>query len=257
MSPVQELGAGAVRWVTNLGRISVYSLHVLRSLVTPPPRVRLMIDEMHKLGVLSIVIIAVSGLAVGMVLGLQGYRTLNIYGADSQLGAFVGLALIRELGPVLTALLVTGRAGSATTAEIASMVATEQMDGLRMMSIDPVHYVLTPKAIAMTLVMPLLSALFIVTGLFGGYLVAIGVTGGDPAEFVASVQANVVFGDDVLGSVLKSFVFGLLVALIATFRGYTAEPTSAGVSSATTSTVVVSSVAVLLFDYVITALWGM
>ena len=254
---IRNLGAGTVRWVTTLGSVTRYGGGVLRALVTPPVRWRLALDEVHKLGVLSIVIIAVSGLAVGMVLGLQGYRTLNMYGADSQLGAFVSLALIRELGPVLTALLVTGRAGSATTAEIASMVATEQMDGLRMMSIDPVHYVLTPRAVSMTVVMPLLSGLFIVTGLFGGFLVAVGVTGGDPSQFVASVQDNVVFRDDVLGSVLKSFVFGLLVALIATYRGYTAEPTSAGVSAATTSTVVVSSVVVLLFDYVITALWGM
>lgn len=256
-APIRDLGAGTVRWIATLGGVTRYGASVLRALVTPPVRWRLALDEVHKLGVLSIVIIGVSGLAVGMVLGLQGYRTLNVYGADSQLGAFVSLALIRELGPVLTALLVTGRAGSATTAEIASMVATEQMDGLRMMSIDPVHYVLTPRAVSMTLVMPLLSALFIVTGLLGGYLVAVGVTGGDPSQFLSSVQDNVVFREDVLGSVLKSFVFGLLVALIATYRGFTAEPTSAGVSAATTSTVVVSSVVVLLFDYVITALWGM
>jgi phospholipid/cholesterol/gamma-HCH transport system permease protein len=190
------------------------------------------VQEIHNLGVLSLVIITVCGIAVGMVLGLQGYNTLVRFGAEESLGAVVGLSLIRELGPVLTALLVTGRAGSATAAEIGTMVATEQLDGLRMMSIDPVHLVVTPKALAMIAVMPLLAALFIVFGLGGGYLV------------------------DVVGSFLKAFVFGGLVGLISTYRGYTSAPTSAGVSAATTSTVVIGSVSILIFDYFITALWG-
>jgi phospholipid/cholesterol/gamma-HCH transport system permease protein len=178
------------------------------------------------------------------------------FGATESLGAVVGLSLIRELGPVLTALLATGRAGSATTAEIGTMVATEQLDGLRMMSVDPVHLVVTPKALAMTMVMPLLSALFIVCGLFGGYVVGVGLMGVDSGRYVSSLESSVDFRDDVAGSLLKALVFGTLVGLIATYRGYTSEPTSAGVSSATTSTVVVASVTILLFDYVITALWG-
>lgn len=254
--PIQDLGAAALGSVSALGRVALHAGQLVRAVLTPPVRLRLFADELFKLGVLSIVIIAVSGLAVGMVLALQGYRTLVVYGAADQLGAFVSLALIRELGPVLTALLVTGRAGSATTAEIASMVQTEQLDGLRMMSVDPVHYVLAPRALGLVVSMPLLAAMFICCGLLGGYLIAVVVTGGDPALFVSTVQANVVFRDDVVGSLLKSLVFGLLLALISTWRGYTAEPTSAGVSAATTSTVVVSSVSVLLFDYVITALWG-
>jgi phospholipid/cholesterol/gamma-HCH transport system permease protein len=198
----------------------------------------------------------VCGTAVGAVLGLQGYNTLSRFGAAESLGAVVGLSLIRELGPVLTALLATGRAGSATAAEIGSMVASEQLDGLRMMSVDPVHFVVTPKALAMVAVMPLLSVLFILFGLFGGYLVGVRLMGVDGGAYVSSLESAVVFSDDVLGSLLKAFVFGILVGLIATYRGYTSAPTSAGVSAATTSTVVVASVTILIFDYFITALWG-
>jgi phospholipid/cholesterol/gamma-HCH transport system permease protein len=208
------------------------------------------------LGVLSLVIICVCGLAVGMVLGLQAYNQLTRFGATNALGTFVGLSPIRELGPVLTAILATGRAGSATTAEIGTMVATEQLDGLRMMSIDPVHFVVMPRAAAMTVVMPLLSALFIVTGIFGGYLIGVGLMGADAGAYLSSIQSSVVFYDDIVGSLLKAVVFGVIVGLIATYRGYTSAPTSAGVSAATTSTVVVGSVTILLVDYVITALWG-
>ena len=191
-----------------------------------------------------------------MVLSLQGYNTLVRFGAEQSLGAVVGLSLIRELGPVLTALLATGRAGSATAAEIGTMVATEQLDGLRMMAVDPIDLVVAPKALAMTVAMPLLSALFITFGLFGGYLVGVGLMGIDGGTYMSSLQSAVDFRDDVLGSLLKALVFGGLVGLIATFRGFTSAPTSAGVSAATTSTVVVASVCILLFDYVITALWG-
>jgi phospholipid/cholesterol/gamma-HCH transport system permease protein len=198
----------------------------------------------------------VCGVAVGMVLGLQGYNTLARFGATESLGAVVGLSLIRELGPVLTALLATGRAGSATTAEIGTMVATEQLDGLRMMSIDPIHLVVTPKALAMIVVMPLLSALFIVCGLFGGYLVGVRLMGLDGGSYISGLESAVDFRDDILGSLLKALLFGVLVGLIATYRGYTSAPTSAGVSAATTSTVVVASVSILISDYFFTALWG-
>jgi phospholipid/cholesterol/gamma-HCH transport system permease protein len=191
-----------------------------------------------------------------MVLGLQGYNTLVRFGAEESLGAVVGLSLIRELGPVLTALLATGRAGSATAAEIGTMVATEQLDGLRMMSVDPIHFVVTPKTLAMIAVMPLLSALFIFFGLAGGYLVGVGLMGIDGGSYLSSLESAVEFSEDVLGSLLKAVVFGVLVGLISTYRGYTCSPTSAGVSAATTSTVVIASVAVLIFDYFITALWG-
>ncbi|MFN8546170.1 MAG: MlaE family lipid ABC transporter permease subunit [Candidatus Binatia bacterium] len=253
---VGELGWHALRFVEQLGQMAAFALRILRTVVTPPVRVRPFVDEVFKLGVLSLVIICISGLAVGMVLSLQGYNTLVRFGAENSLGAVVGLSLVRELGPVLTALLATGRAGSATAAEIGTMVATEQIDGLRMMAVDPVHLVVTPRAIAMTCVMPLLSALFITAGLLGGYLVGVLLMGIDAGTYLTSLEHAVDFRDDVLGSLLKAVVFGMLVGLIATYRGFTSAPTSAGVSAATTSTVVVASVSILIADYFITALWG-
>ena len=172
------------------------------------------------------------------------------------LGAVVGLVLVRELGPVLTALLVTGRAASAMAAQIATMVTTEQLDGLRMMSVDPLDFVISPKALAMAVAMPLLNALFIVFAIFGGYVVGVSYLGLDAGQYWTSLEGAIVFAQDIAGSVLKSVVFGILIAIIATYRGYTAEPTAAGVSAATTGTVVTGSVAVLVFDYAITALWG-
>lgn len=255
-SPLHRLGATATAAVLELGRIAVFAGAILRAMVTPPPRFRPFLDELYNLGVLSLVIICVCGAAVGMVLALQGYNTLVRFGAEESLGAVIGLSLIRELGPVLTALLTTGRAGSATAAEIGAMVRTEQLDGLRMMSIDPIHLVVTPKAIAMTVVMPLLTALFVVAGLAGGYLIGVGRMGVDGGSYWSSLESSVTFADDIAGCFLKAGVFGVLVGLISTFRGYTCAPTAAGVSAATTSTVVVSSVAVLVSDYFITALWG-
>ena len=256
MTLVQDLGWAVIRFVADLGSLALFGLRILRVALVPPVRVGRFVDELFKLGVLSLLVICVCGLAVGMVLGLQGYNTLVRFGAEQSLGAVVGLSLIRELGPVLTALLATGRAGSATTAEIGTMVATEQLDALRMMSVDPVDLVVTPRAVAMVCVMPLLSALFIVCGLFGGFAVGVGLMGIDPGSYMGSLRSSVDFHDDVLGSLLKAVVFGVLVGLIATYRGYTAAPTSAGVGSATTATVVVASVSILIFDYFITALWG-
>ncbi|HJQ74643.1 MAG TPA: MlaE family lipid ABC transporter permease subunit [Gaiellaceae bacterium] len=256
MRLIQDLGWSAVRFVVDLGRLARFGLQVVLAALRPPVRVRLFVDELFKLGVLSLLVITVCGLAVGMVLGLQGYNTLVRFGAEQSLGAVVGLSLIRELGPVLTALLATGRAGSATTAEIGTMVATEQLDALRMMSVDPIDLVVTPRALAMVCVMPLLAALFVVCGLFGGYAVGVGLMGVDPGSYMGSLRSAVDFRDDVCGSFLKAVVFGVLVGLIATYRGFTATPTSAGVGSATTATVVVASVSILIFDYFITALWG-
>ena len=253
--PLEFMGWSVMRCIETLGRMTLFSVRILRCFLVPPIRFAAFRGELYKLGVLSLIIICVSGFAVGMVLGVQGYHTLQRFGATSSLGALVGLSLVRELGPVLTGLLTAGRAGSATAAEIATMVATEQMDGLRMMSADPVHVVVAPKALAMAVVMPLLSGLFILSGLFGGYLVGVGFMGGDVGVYVSSLQASVDFSSDILGGILKASVFGILVGLIATYRGFISAPNSAGVSSATTSTVVVSSVTILIFDYIITALW--
>jgi phospholipid/cholesterol/gamma-HCH transport system permease protein len=157
---------------------------------------------------------------------------------------------------VLTALLAAGRAGSATAAEIGAMVATQQLDGLRMMSVDPIDYVVRPKAFAMLMVMPMLCAIFVMAGLFGGYLVGVGLMGVDAGTFVTNLHDAVEFGDDVAQCLLKALLFGGLIGLIATYRGYTSAPNSEGVSTATTSTVVISSVSILIADYFFTALWG-
>jgi phospholipid/cholesterol/gamma-HCH transport system permease protein len=253
---IASLGFQSTRFVQELGRMAAFTAAIGVAIVTPPIRWRNFVNELHKLGVLSLIIIVVCGIAVGMVLGLQGYHTLVRFGAQQSLGALVGLSLIRELGPVVTALLVTGRAGSAAAAELGTMVATEQLDGLRMLSIDPLHMVVTPKALVMTLVVPLLTAIFIVCGLYGGYIVGVGLMHGDPGSYMASLRSSINFRNDVSGSLLKSLVFGAILGLISTYRGYTAVPNSEGVSNATTSTVVIASVTILLVDYLFTALWG-
>ena len=256
MGPVQKLGHRSIMLAVHLGSVVLFFGQVLRALVMPRYRVRRFVNDCFDAGVLSLPIICLSGLTVGAVLGLQGYYNLARFGAEGSLGAVVGLSLVRELGPVLTALLFTGRAASATAAEIASMVTTEQLDGLRMMSIDPLDFVVSPKLLAMVAVIPLLNALFICFAIFGGYLVGVSYLGLDGGQYISSLEGAVDLENDISGSVLKSVVFGLLVATVATYRGYTSEPTAAGVSAATTSTVVIGSVCVLLSDYVITALWG-
>jgi phospholipid/cholesterol/gamma-HCH transport system permease protein len=253
---IELVGVRAQAFVLQLGALTHFTLRIVDTLFNPPWRVRQIVDEVYKLGVLSLIIISVSGLAVGMVLGLQGYNTLVRFGAEEALGSVVGLSLVRELGPVLTALLATGRAGSATTAEIGTMVATEQLDGLRMMSVDPVDYVIGPRALGMTLVMPLLTAVFIVAGLLGGLGVGSLLMGIDTGTYLTGMESSIDFRDDVLGSFVKAAIFGVEVGLISTFRGYHCEPTSAGVSRATTSTVVTASLCILISDYFITALWG-
>jgi phospholipid/cholesterol/gamma-HCH transport system permease protein len=256
VNAIQDLGLRTVSLVAHLGRLANFVLQIGSNAVRPPWRVQRLVDEVYDTGVLSLAIVCLSGATVGAVLGLQGYVTLSRFGAEGSLGAVVGLSLVRELGPVLTALLVTGRAGSAMAAEIASMVTTEQLDGLRMMSVDPIDFVVKPKALAMLIAMPMLNALFILFALFGGYLVGVQLLGVDGGTYVSSMESAINFEDDIAGTLLKSVVFGALVGMIATYRGYTSEPTSAGVSAATTGTVVTASVAILLFDYVITALWG-
>ena len=253
---IENLGWTAINFVNHLGRLTLFGVQVLQATVTPPLRFRRLVDQVYDVGVLSVAIVCASGAAVGAVLGLQSYLALVRFGAEESVGTLVGLSLVREFGPVLTALLVTGRAGSAIAAEIASMVQTEQLDGLRMMSVDPVDFVVSPKAIAMMIAMPLLNALFICFAIFGAYVVGVALLGIDGGSFLSSLEGSVNFDQDVVGSFIKAGVFGVLIGLLATYRGYTSEPTSAGVSAATTGTVVIGSVTILFVDYVITALWG-
>ncbi|MFP6662424.1 MAG: MlaE family lipid ABC transporter permease subunit [Myxococcota bacterium] len=253
---VARLGRACIGFVSGLGAITRFAGAIGVVVLTRPWRFRSLSRQLYDAGALSFVLISASGMTVGMVLALQGYNTLTRFGAESSLGAVVGLSLIRELGPVLTALLVTGRAGSAKAAEIGAMVTTEQLDGLRMMSIDPVDYVATPRALAIFFAMPLLTAFFILFGILGGYLVGVNFLGLDSGTYLASLESSVDFRDDIVAAFLKAGIFGMLVGLISTYRGTTCTPTTEGVSAATTSTVVTASVCILVSDYVITALWG-
>lgn len=216
-------------------------------------RFRLIVKELFSSGVMSLVIIGVAGLFVGMVLGLQGFETLKRYGSESALGSVVALSLVRELGPVLAALLFASRAGSAMTAEIGLMKATEQIAAMEMMAVNPLARVIAPRFWAGVISMPLLAVIFSAMGVFGGYLVGVQLIGVDEGSFWSQMQGAVDFRDDILNGVIKSFVFGIAVTLIALFEGFDAPPTAEGVSGATTRTVVYSSLAILMLDVILTA----
>jgi phospholipid/cholesterol/gamma-HCH transport system permease protein len=217
-------------------------------------RFHLIIKELFSTGVMSLIIIIVAGLFVGMVLGLQGYETLKRYGSESALGTMVALSLVRELGPVVAALLFASRAGSAMTAEIGLMKATEQISAMEMMAVNPIARIVAPRFWAGVISMPLLAALFSAVGVFGGYFVGVVQIGVDEGSFWSQMQAAVDFRDDILNGVIKSFVFGVAVSVIALFEGYDAPPTAEGVSGATTRTVVTSSLVILMLDFVLTAI---
>ena len=216
-------------------------------------RARLIVRELYFTGVLSMIIILISGLFVGMVLGYQGYQTLKTYGSESALGVLVALSLVRELGPVMSALLFASRAGSAMTAEIGLMKATEQLSAMEMMAVDPIARVIAPRFWAGAISMPLLAAMFSAMGVYGGYLVGVVVIGVDEGSFWSQMQAAVDFREDIVNGVIKSVVFGIAVTWIALFEGYDAPPTAEGVSGATTRTVVTSSLAILGLDFILTA----
>jgi phospholipid/cholesterol/gamma-HCH transport system permease protein len=252
---IERLGASTMRFVLELGRIAVFFGVLLLQVVKAPFRLRRLVRETYDSGVLSLALVCASGLTVGLVLGLQLHNVLVRFGAEESLGAVVGLTLIRELGPVLTGLLVTGRAGSAMAAEIGVMTATEQLDGMRTLAVDPMHYVVAPKALALTLSMPLLSCLFIVFAIFGAYLIGVVLLGLDSGVYLSGLEDAVEFDPDVLGSLIKALVFGALISLIATYRGFTSGRSAEAVGRSTTSTVVTASVCILLADYVVTSLW--
>lgn len=254
LEPVARLGRGGLGFFRRLGRAHLFLLAVGQALGASVRRLRLTIRQLHAVGVRTLAITVVAGLFVGMVLGLQGYYTLVDFGAEQSLGVLVALSLVRELGPVVTALLFAGRAGSALTAEIGLMKATEQLSALEMMAVDPFRRVMAPRYAAGVIAMPLLAALFSAVGVGGGYFVAVGLLGVDPGAFWSQMQAGVDFQDDVLNGVIKSVVFGAVVTWIALFEGHDCVPTSEGVSRATTRTVVHASLAVLGLDFVLTAL---
>jgi len=251
---IGHLGHSVAARIWRLGFATRFMLAMLSHSGTALRRLPLTIREIYYTGVLSLIIIIVSGLFVGMVLGLQGYDTLQRYGSAEALGVLVALSLVRELGPVVAALLFASRAGSAITAEIGLMKATEQLSAMEMMAVDPIARIVAPRFWAGVMSMPLLAALFSALGVFGGYLVGVQLIGVDEGSFWSQMQASVDFREDIVNGVIKSFVFGIIVSWIAVFEGYDSDPTAEGVSHATTRTVVTSSLAILAADFILTAL---
>jgi len=251
---IRIIGHRAINAVWRIGMASRFFVLTLLYSGSSFRRFRLIIKELFSTGVMSLIIIIVAGLFVGMVLGLQGYETLQRYGSESALGVMVALGLVRELGPVVAALLFASRAGSAMTAEIGLMKATEQISAMEMMAVNPIARIVAPRFWAGVISMPLLAAMFSAAGIFGGYFVGVVQIGVDEGSFWSQMQAAVDFREDILNGVIKSFVFGTVVTLIALFEGYDAPPTAEGVSGATTRTVVTSSLAILMLDFVLTAI---
>ena len=249
-----EVGRQTIVVTAQFGRAHIFLWRLLVASVTEPPRLRLWLYQLWSVGVRSVLIIVISGTFVGMVLGLQGYNTLVDFGADESLGVLVALSLVRELGPVLSALLFAGRAGSALTAELGLMKATEQFDAMEMMAVDPVRRLALPRFLAGVVSLPLLNALFCVVGIGGGYFVGVGLLGVDSGAFWSQMQSQVDLTADLGNGVLKSLVFAVTVSWLAIYQGFDSLPTAEGVSAATTRTVVHCAVSVLILDFVLTAL---
>ncbi|MEY4266747.1 MAG: hypothetical protein RIS90_1282 [Pseudomonadota bacterium] len=249
-----DLGLGVRRQLAGLGYGARLFGRLLATVLPALRRFALVRDQIHFLGNYSLAIIAVSGLFVGFVFGLQGYYTLQRYGSSEALGLLVTLSLVRELGPVVTALLFAGRAGTSLTAEIGLMKAGEQISVMEMMAVDPVQRILAPRFWAGIITMPLLAAVFSAMGIIGGWVVGVLMIGVDAGSFWSQIQGGVDVWKDVGNGVIKSIVFGFTVTFVALLQGYEAQPTPEGVASATTRTVVVASLAVLGLDFILTAM---
>ncbi|MFI0545868.1 MAG: lipid asymmetry maintenance ABC transporter permease subunit MlaE [Brachymonas sp.] len=254
MNWIRDLGFTTRNWLTGLGYGARLFFQLLRLLPTTLKRPALLRDQVHFLGNYSLAIIAVSGLFVGFVLALQGYYILSRFGATEAVGMMVALSLLRELGPVVTALLFAGRAGTSLTAEIGMMKSDEVLDYMEMTAVNPIARVLAPRFWAGVLVMPLLAAIFGAVGVLGGWLVAVPMIGIDPGAFWSQMQGGVDVISDVGNGLIKASIFGLAVTFIAVLQGYQAEATPEGVSRATTRTVVMASLTVLGLDFLLTAL---
>ncbi len=251
---IQMLGAVTIGFFFRLGRASIFLLGVIASCASLFVKPLLFIKQMHSVGVQTLIIIVVAGGFVGMVMALQSYYALVDFGAEDSVGVMVALSLLRELGPVVTALLFAGRAGSALTAEIGLMKATEQLSGMEMMAVNPMQRIVAPRFLAAVFSMPLLATIFSAVGIMGAYLVAVELLGLDSGAFWSQPQNTVDFYEDIINGLIKSMVFGVVVAWIAVFEGYDCIPTSEGLGQATTRTVVHSSLAILFLDFVLTAL---
>ncbi|MGB4342928.1 MAG: lipid asymmetry maintenance ABC transporter permease subunit MlaE [Moraxellaceae bacterium] len=253
MQHIQRLGATALEVVQKIGAAGVFLYQALVAVPDLRTGFPLLVKQLYAVGVLSLIIIMVSGLFIGMVLGLQGYNILIDYGSEQALGTMVALTLVRELGPVVTALLFAGRAGSALTAEIGLMKATEQLSSMEMIGVDPLRRIVAPRFWAGFYSMPVLALIFSAVGILGGLLVGVEWLGIYEGSYWSNMQNSVEFADDVVNGIIKSVVFGGAVTWIAVFQGYDCEPTSEGISRATTRTVVYGSLAVLGLDFMLTA----
>lgn len=254
LSAVARLGARGISHLQSLGESGVF---LMRVLLRKPSFSRLWPDLRYQLyftGVLSLVIIVVSALFIGMVVGLQGYNTLQKFGASTQLGQLLALSIARELGPVISALLFAGRAGSAITAEIGLMKATEQLASMDMMGVDPLGRIIYPRFLAGLIALPVLSLIFSAVAIYGGYFIGVEWLGVDGGSFWSNMQSAVDFRLDILSGIIKSIVFAFVVVWIAVLQGFICTPTAEGISHATTKTVVFSSLAVLGLDFVLTAM---
>jgi phospholipid/cholesterol/gamma-HCH transport system permease protein len=249
---VGQIGRSTIQQLADMGRMFLFLLSAFAWAVRPPQRLRLIIFHIRSIGVESLSVVLLSGVFTGMVMGLQGYYSLRKFNAESFLGSAVALGLLRELGPVLSAFMVTGRTGSAMAAEIASMKVTEQIDALYSMAINPVQYLVSPRVIAGLISMPLLTAIFDVVGIYGAYLVGVGLLGVSSGSYFAGMESSVVF-HDVWSGLLKSVSFGLIISWVCCYKGFEAPPRATGVGQATTESVVLCFVLILVWDYFMTS----
>jgi phospholipid/cholesterol/gamma-HCH transport system permease protein len=249
---IAQLGALLIDNTVALGNFVLFLAAALWRIVTPPYKPRLAIRQMRSIGAESVMLVALIGAFTGMVLGLQGYNTLRRFGSEGALGTVVALVLVRELGPVLAALMVTARAGSAMAAELGSMQATEQIDALSVMAINPIQYLVSPRVIAGVISFPLLTSIFDVIGIWGGYLIGVKLMGAPPGSYFNGIAQNL-SAHDIMTGLCKALVFGLVVMWVCCYKGYHAQRMATGVSRATTEAVVLSSVLILAWDYFLTS----
>jgi phospholipid/cholesterol/gamma-HCH transport system permease protein len=250
---IERLGEAVIEGVVGLGNFVLFLLSALFYTLAPPYKPRLLIRQLRTIGAESFFLVGLIGLFTGMVLGLQGYNTLRRFGSEGALGTVVALVLVRELGPVLAALMVTARAGSAMAAEIGAMQATEQVDALTVMAINPVQYLVSPRLLAGVISLPLLTCMFDVIGIWGGYAVGVGLMGAPSGPFFNGIAQNMGSHDITIG-LYKALVFGVVVMWVCCYKGYHAARMATGVSRATTDAVVLSSVLILAWDYFMTSI---
>lgn len=249
-----NIGHGAMNFCANVGKAFLFLLSVIFTKVKWRQGMTMLVQQLYSVGVLSLVIVIVSGLFIGMVVALQGFNTLSKFGASQELGQLIALSVVRELGPVVTALLFAGRAGSALTAEIGLMRATEQLSCMEMMAVDPLWRVVAPRFWAGFIALPLLTLLFNVTAIYGGHMVGVDWLGVDNGSFWANMQAAVSFRADVVSGIIKSIIFGFVVTWTAVYQGFHCRGNAAGISHATTKTVVYGSLLILGLDFILTSL---